>query len=47
MARAVAWCVIIATAAVLGWMAVIDAAVWEVEHRYEQARQLKGNHPQP
>jgi hypothetical protein len=47
IARLVIWSAVTAVVVILGWMAIVDAAVWEVEHRYEQVRQLKGSHPQP
>lgn len=47
IARLVTWAVLFVVVAILGWMAIVDAAVWEVEHRYEQVRQLKNSHPQP
>lgn len=34
--RAVAVIVIAGVIAVLGWMAIVDAAIWEVEHRREE-----------
>ena len=47
IARLVIWSVVFSVVVILGWMAIVDAAVWEVEHRYEQVRQLKGSHSQP
>lgn len=43
--RLVTGFIIAAVIAIFAWMAIVDAAIWEVELRHEQVRQLKGRNP--
>lgn len=43
--RLVAGFIVAAVVIILAWMAIVDAAVWEVELRHEQVRDITDNYP--